>query len=228
MYPMPEFRETDPAEIVEFIRKYPLAMLAAVGEDGSPVATHVPLLVNFDGSHLKLRGHVMRNTPYWRAFKQAPSDVLVAFTGPNAPILASWNADLRFGGTWNYMAVHVRGALTFLPEDDLVNILRDLKDLHEVDPAAKFDLLPPDYVPSLIRAIEGFEIKATSMEAVFKLSQNRTREDFESTIEGLLRRGGESALVAEEMITRRSRFFPDRKTGGKKVSTAQRSEPRYS
>lgn len=209
MYPMPEFRETDPAEIIEFIRKYPLAMLTAVGEDGSPVATHVPLLVNHDGSQLKLRGHVMRNTPYWKALKRASSDVLVAFTGPDAPILASWNADLRFGGTWNYMAVHVRGPLTFLPEDDLVNILRDLKDLHEVEPAAKFDLLPPDYVPSLIRAIEGFEIEVTSMEAVFKLSQNRTREDFESTIEGLQRRDGESALVAEEMIARRSRFFAD-------------------
>lgn len=212
MYPMPEFRETDPAEIIEFIRKYPLAMLTAVGEDGSPVATHVPLLVNHDGSQLKLRGHVMRNTPYWRAFKRASSDVLVAFTGPDAPILASWNADLRFGGTWNYMAVHVRGPLTFLSEEDLVRILRDLKDLHEVDPAAKFDLLPPDYVPSLIRAIEGFEIEVTSMEAVFKLSQNRSREDFESTVEGLKQRGGESALVAEEMIARRSRFFPELET----------------
>ena len=127
------------------------------------------------------------------------SDVLVAFTGPDAPILASWNADLRFGGTWNYMAVHVRGPLTFLPEENLVNILRDLKDLHEVDPAAKFDLLPPDYVPSLIRAIEGFEIKATSMEAVFKLSQNRTEDDRSGVELGLTERGAEGEDVARLM-----------------------------
>jgi transcriptional regulator len=108
------------------------------------------------------------------------------------------------------MGVHARGSLTFLPERDLIEILRELKDSNEVDPAAKFDLLPSEYVPSLIRAIEGFEIRVDSIEAVFKLSQNRTLADFDRTILELRARGGESALVAEEMSTRRERFFPDR------------------
>lgn len=207
MYPMPEFQERNPEAILDFIRKYPLGMVTAAGESGV-VATHVPLLVESEGSQIRLRGHVMRKTQHWEGFKKAP-EVLVAFTGPDAPILASWNADLRFGGTWNYMAVHVRGKLTYLPEPDLVEILRDLKDLYEEDPAAKFDLLPPDYVPSLIRAIEGFEIAVTSVEAVFKLSQNRSRADFERTIVELRRKGGECALVAEEMTERRGAFFSD-------------------
>lgn len=204
---MPEFQERNPEAIREFIRKYPLGMVTAAG-GSDVVATHVPLLVEGEGSRIRLRGHVMRKTTHWQGFKNA-SEVLVAFTGPDAPILASWNANLRFGGTWNYMAVHVRGKLNFLPESDLIEILRDLKDLHEVEPAAKFDHLPPDYVPSLIKAIEGFEIEVTSVEAVFKLSQNRSREDFERTIEELRNKGGECALVAEEMEERRSIFFPD-------------------
>jgi transcriptional regulator len=207
MYPMPEFQERNPKAILDFIRKYPLAMITAAGESGL-VATHVPLLVEAEGPPIRLRGHVMRKTQHWEGFKTA-SEVLVAFTGPDAPILASWNSDLRFGGTWNYMAVHMRGALTYLPEPDLVEILRELKDLNEVDPAAKFDLLPPDYVLSLIRAIEGFEITVTSVEAVFKLSQNRNRADFESTIEELKKKGGEHALVAEEMTERLAAFFSD-------------------
>ena len=207
MYPMPEFQERDPEVIRDFIRKYPLGMVTAVGESGV-VATHVPLLVEGEGDRIRLRGHVMRKTSHWEGFKSAP-EVLVAFTGPDAPILASWNANLRFGGTWNYMAVHVRGTLNYLPETDLVQILRDLKDLYEVDPAAKFDLLPPDYVPSLIRAIEGFEIVVTSFESVFKLSQNRNRADFERTVEELRKGGGEGALVAEEMSERRGAFFPE-------------------
>lgn len=150
----------------------------------------------------------MRKTEHWEGFKNS-SDVLVAFTGPDAPILASWNADLALGGTWNYMAVHARGKLKFLPEEELVGILRGLKDLYEVDPAAKFDLLPPDYVPLLIRGIEGFEIEVTSVEAVFKLSQNRSRADFERTIEELRRKGGEHTLVAEEMAERRASYFGD-------------------
>lgn len=207
MYPMPEFREQNPEAIREFMCRHPFAMIAASA--GSSVwATHVPLLIRGEGENFELRGHVMRKTPYWEAFKTA-AEVLVAFTGPDAPILESWNEVRPFGGTWNYMAVHARGTLTFLPEPELVEILRELKDLHEVDSRATFDQLPADYVPSLIRAIEGFEIRVTSIEAVFKLSQNRSRADFDRTLEELRRRGGESALVAEEMAQRRASFFND-------------------
>ncbi|HEY3782077.1 MAG TPA: FMN-binding negative transcriptional regulator [Fimbriimonadaceae bacterium] len=211
MYPMPEFREQDQEAIIAFMRKYPFAMVTAVDESGSIVATHVPLLLSIRGSQIKLRGHVMRKTPYWKGFKSA-GEVLVAFTGPNAPVLASWNANLRFGGTWNYMAVHARGFLTFLPEADLVEILKELKDGNEVDPAAKFALLPPDYVPSLIGAIEGFEIEVSHVEAVFKLSQNRSLADFENTVKELQKKGNESALVAEEMLARKTLFFPGNAT----------------
>lgn len=205
MYPMREFQERDPDAILDFIRKHPLGMITAVGESGL-VATHVPLLVT-EGSPMRLRGHLMRKTSHWEGFKTA-SEVLVAFTGPDAPVLESWNTGRPFGGTWNYMAVHVRGKLNYLPESDLVDILRDLKDLYEVDPSTKFDDLPPDYVPSLIRAIEGFEIVVSSVEAVFKLSQNRSQVDFDRTVDELTRKGGESALVAEEMTARRDAFFP--------------------
>lgn len=204
MYPMPEFQERNPEAILEFIRKHPLGMLTAAGESGL-VATHVPLLLAQE-SPIKLRGHVMRKTSHWEGFKSS-SEVLVAFTGPDAPILESWNEGRPFGGTWNYMAVHVRGRLTFLPEEDLIEILRDLKNLYETDAETKFENLPPDYVPSLIRAIEGFEIEATSVEAVFKLSQNRSRIDFDQTVTQLQQKGGESALVAEEMMARRGVIF---------------------
>src|SRR4051812_13526814 len=131
MYPKPEFQERNPEAILDFIRKHPFAMITAAGESGL-VVTHVPLLVDGGGSSFRLRGHVMRKTSHWEGFKTA-SEVLVAFTGPDAPILESWNTGRPFGGTWNYMAVHVRGRLTYLPESGLVEILRDLKDLYEVD-----------------------------------------------------------------------------------------------
>ncbi len=202
---MPEFQEKNPEAILDFIRKYPLGMVTAAGENGV-VATHVPLLIDGDASRFRLRGHVMRKTSHWEGFKKA-SEVLVAFTGPDAPVLESWNTGRPFGGTWNYMAVHVRGKLKYLPESDLVEILRDLKNLYEVEPSTKFEDLPGEYVPSLIKAIEGFEILVSSVEAVFKLSQNRSRSDFESTVKELQQKGGESALVAEEMTARRSVFF---------------------
>lgn len=206
MYPMPEFRETDPEAIREFIRKHPLGMISAA-RGSEVVATHVPLLVQGEGAELRLRGHVMRKTPYWQGFKEA-SEVLVVFTGPDAPVLESWMEARPFGGTWNYMAVHVRGKLVFQPESVLLEILRDLKNLYEIDPNAKFEHLPAEYLSLLTPAIEGFEIVATSVEAVFKLSQNRTPADFEHTLAELRAKGGESALVADEMAMRRGAFFP--------------------
>ncbi len=205
MYPMREFQERNPEAIRDFIRKHPLGMITAAGESGL-VATHVPLLIQQE-SPMRLRGHVMRKTSHWEGFKTA-TEVLVAFTGPDAPILESWNENRPFGGTWNYMAVHVRGKLNFLLGDELVEILRDLKNLYEEDPSTQFEDLPADYVPSLIRAIEGFEIEVSSLEAVFKLSQNRSQTDFDRTTEELRRREGEGALVAEEMAARRHSFFP--------------------
>ena len=202
---MLDFQELDPGAIREFIRSHPLGMITAQGGQGL-VATHVPLLVRGEGPVSRLRGHVMRKTPYWEAFGSAP-EVLVAFTGPDAPILGSWIEEQPYGGTWNYMAVHLKGKLRYLPQEDLIDILRELKDTYEVDPSHKFEHLAPDYVPSMIRAIEGFEIEVTSVQAVFKLSQNRSESDFERTIEALRQRGGEHALVAEEMSARRSLYF---------------------
>ena len=207
MYPMPEFQERDSTAILDFIRKYPFGMLTGIGEIGHVVATHVPFLVDAEGDRIRLRAHVMRKTEYWKGFKANPN-VLVAFTGPDASVLESWNENRPFGGTWNYMAVHVRGLLNFLPQEGLLQILRELKNLHEDDTAVKFESLSQDYLDALVPAIEGFEIAVEDVQAVFKLSQNRSRTDFDSTIRALQERGGESALVAEEMAARASIFFP--------------------
>lgn len=208
MYPMREFQETDREAILAFIRQHPLALVTSISKEGRIEATHVPLLLTVDGESVRLRGHVMRKTAHWQAF-HANSDVFLAFTGPNAPVLESWLSKRGFGGTWNYMAVHARGKLTFLPQETLLDLLRDLKDGYELDPSAKFENLPAGYVSSLIGAIEGFEIEIEKLEAVFKLSQNRNREDFERIVTALRDQGGESALVAAEMEARRIAYYPE-------------------
>lgn len=143
----------------------------------------------------------MRKTAHWHAFHHA-SEAHVSFTGPDAPIRASWLQDKGFGGTWNYMAVHMRGTLSFLPESELFDFLRELKNSYETEPEYSFENLPPDYVPRLINGIEGFRIEVSAMEAVFKLSQNRSEEEVRRVILGLAEVGGESALVGEEMAAR--------------------------
>jgi transcriptional regulator len=209
VYPLPEFKESDREVILDFMRRHPLAMLTGVSEQGRVAATHVPLLIREEGADLILRGHVMRKTDHWSAFHANPH-VLAAFTGPDAPILASWYAEPFNGGTWNYSAVHAHGTLRFLPQSGLLDILRELKNHFETDPGSKFEHLPQDYLDMLVPAIEGFEIRVETLGAVFKLSQNRDDADFQRVVMELDGKGGEAALLAGGMRAQRGRQMGDR------------------
>jgi transcriptional regulator len=208
MYPFPEFKEGDRDAVIAFVRKYPFAVITGTSGNGRLAATHIPLMVHAIEPELVFRGHVMRQTDHWHAFKEN-SEVLAVFTGPDAPVLASWQSPAPFGGTWNYMAVHPHGNVSFLPDSDLLENLQALKDRFEESPNHKFDSLPEEYMSRLTPAIECLQIKVEAIDSVFKLSQNRSVEEFDSTVRHLLERGGESALVAEEMFARRGTYFPE-------------------
>ena len=148
----------------------------------------------------------MRETDHWEAVTRA-SSVFVSFLGPDAPILGSWQLTPRFGGTWNYQAVHVRGAVEWRDGDTLVKHLEELKNRFETSPEHGFSSLPEGYVDALAPLIECFDIVVSDLRCIFKLSQNRRIEEFDRTIENLRLKGGKSALVAEEMQIRRAEFF---------------------
>lgn len=207
MYPDKKFIVEDLAEIRAFVEKYPFATLVAMQSSGGFVATHVPLLVHNWDEQIVFRGHVMRRTDHWEAIKHS-SSVFVSFLGPDAPILGSWQLTPRFGGTWNYQAVHVRGAAESRDSDTLRKHLEVLKNRFETSPDHKFSSLPDGYVDALIPLIECFDIVVSDLRCIFKLSQNRSVEEFDRTVENLRLMGGKSALVAEEMQIRRAEFYP--------------------
>jgi len=184
MYPDDKFMVEDLGEIRAFVEKYPFATLVAMESGGGFAATHVPLLVQNWGEQIVLRGHVMRETDHWRALKHS-SNVFVSFLGPDAPILASWQLTLRFGGTWNYQAVHVQGTAQSQDSDALVEHLEELKNRFETSPDHRFPSLPNGYVDALLPLIECFDIVARDIRCIFKLSQNRRIEEFDRTVENL-------------------------------------------
>ena len=207
MYPDEKFIVKDLVEIRAFVEQHPFATLVATESSGEFVATHIPLLVQNWGEQIVFRGHVMRETDHWQALKHSPH-VFVSFLGPDAPILGSWQLTRRFGGTWNYQAVHVRGITQGRDRDTLVRHLEDLKNRFETSPDHRFPSLPPDYVDALLPLIECIDIVVSDLRCIFKLSQNRRIEEFDSTVENLRLKGGKSALVAEEMQMRRKGFYP--------------------
>ncbi len=209
MYNLSHFKEPDQAVVIEFMKQHPFAMLIGNAEERS-VATQIPLLFEERDGKMILLGHMMRKQDHQTAFEKNPN-VLVVFTGPHTYVSATWYKDPQQASTWNYISVHARGTLSFLDEKGLEDALRKLTLHYEHQNAHSstvFDNLTIEYRTSLMKAIVAFEIEVSSLEHVFKLSQNRDEESYEHITEKLKAEGGDAAEVAKMMEERKSKVFP--------------------
>lgn len=209
MYNIPYFKEKDKKILLEFIEENPLAFMTGSFISGAQVATQIPILLEERDGEFYLQGHIMRNTDHYKAFAENPN-VLLVFTGPSCYVSASWYTNPQSGSTWNYMSVYIYGKVTFMNNDGLTNLMRKLTLKFENGDTTSqtiYDNLPDQYLSKMMPAIVGFEIKADKIENVFKLSQNRDEESYMNIISKLLEKGGNSALIAHEMIKRKEALF---------------------
>lgn len=211
MYNLSYFKEQDKKTLLEFLNEHPFAFLSGSNSKGKQVATQIPILVEEREGILYLQGHIMRNTDHHKAFIENPQ-ALAVFTGPHAYVSASWYTDPRIGSTWNYMSVHARGNINFMPDGELVAFMKKLTLQFEKGNVASptvFDNLPQEFLKKMLPAIVGFEIKVEELENVFKLSQNRDEKSYRNIISHLEEQGGSAALVADEMKKRIGQLFPE-------------------
>ncbi len=202
MYKLPHFTETDQTKIVEFINKNPFAVIAGFGKD-YPVASHIPIAIEEKNGKLFLHGHIMKKSDHHLAFEQN-NNVLVIFNGPHCYVSASWYTNPLGASTWNYMTVHAKGKVIFTDEAGTVKAIKEVTERFEGnDTAASFDKLSEEYINAMVKAIVGFTIEVETMDAVFKLSQNRDAASKQNIIEQLKKAGDDnSAAIAAEMEKR--------------------------
>lgn len=193
MYNPAAFRETDSEVLRAAIREYPLATLVTQGAEGLE-ATHLPMLLNGD----VLRGHIARANPHWQKY-EAGTEALAIFTGPQHYISPNWYASKREHGrvvpTWNYVAIHARGPLTFHHDPEwLRELVTALTAEHERTQERPWRVsdAPSEFIDAQLRAIVGVEMTVTSLEGKWKLSQNRPAADADGVIEGL----GDDAMAS--------------------------------
>ncbi|HKG67265.1 MAG TPA: FMN-binding negative transcriptional regulator [Segetibacter sp.] len=186
MYSLPYFKAENEKEVIDFMHQHPFITLTGVDSNREPVATHIPVLIEERQGKLFLLGHIMKQTDHHKAFTQN-TNVLAIFTGPHTYVSASWYKDQKQAGTWNYLAVHVKGKLLFLNEDALLDILKRITAHFENNPSSPslFEHLAPDYINRLAKAIIAFEIEVTEIAHVFKISQNRDKESYQNIVENL-------------------------------------------
>ncbi|MEJ7678302.1 MAG: hypothetical protein WKG06_10665 [Segetibacter sp.] len=60
-----------------------------------------------------------------------------------------------------------------------------------------------------MKAIVAFQIEVTSLEHVFKLSQDRDAESYKNIKDKLTQQGGDGQIIANEMEKRTKELFPD-------------------
>src|SRR5580698_5950080 len=177
----PKFNQIDDrAILIEAMRTWSFALLIGPDEKGSPMATHLPLVVHDEGEHGTLEGHFARANPHWKAL--AGRETLVVFSGPHSYVSPTLYTNPKSVPTWNYIAVHAYGILEIVEDkaDDEAaaharkdSLLKNLIQVHEPAYAEQWNALPIAYRISMTSGIVGFRIPITKIEGKFKLSQNR-------------------------------------------------------
>jgi len=150
------------------------------GEDGAPVATHLSLLWQDDGSaNGSLIGHMARANPHWQLFARGPES-LALFWGPHAYVSPTWYAPGPKVPTWNYVTVHAYGRPQIVEDTKgTLDVLSKLAAAYEGTDAAAWSLgrLPPGNAEAQTRGIVAFRMPLSRIETKIKLSQNRDMED---------------------------------------------------
>ncbi len=209
MYRMPYYQENDKHVLLDFMKKFPFATLIGADKLGVPVATQIPFLIAELDGQIFLRGHIMKGTDHHKILVDN-QQALCVFTGPHAYISASWYTKQQQASTWNYMTVQAKGSLHFLDEAALLKMLDELTKEFENNPASPslFQHLPEDYILRLSKAIVAFEINISSLEGVFKLSQNREQESYQQIMLELSKGDENARAIASEMLQRKDKLFP--------------------
>lgn len=188
MYIPKQFREDDPAVLLELMRTYSFAALVSTQEDGVPVATHLPVSLESEPTpYGTLKAHLALGNGQWRTLQEG-REVLVIFQGPHSYISPSWYEAELSVPTWNYATVHAYGKPRLITEEaELYEHLSTLVSTYEgqFPQPWQIEKLPPDYVEKMMMGVVGLSIELTRLEGKYKMSQNRSLQDQRQVIEQL-------------------------------------------
>ena len=188
MYIPNAFREENVEKLVAFMRAHSFATLVSV-LDGSPFASHIPIVVREREDGVQLIGHLAKANPHWKAFGGGES--LAIFAGPHAYVSPSLYEKRESVPTWNYIAVHAYGVPHILTLADsrpaIEKILDTLIETYDPSYQGQWDEQSEKFREGMMNGIVGFEMTVTRLEGKSKLSQNRGQADQRSVAQSLSR-----------------------------------------
>ncbi len=208
MYCPDAFREDRVEVLHEVIAHSGLATLVTLQPEGM-IASHVPMLLEKQpGPYGTLVGHLARPNPQASAWVPGV-DALAIFQPLDAYITPSWYETKRQTGkvvpTWNYVAVHAYGPVTFFSDRDrLKEVVTRLTAREEAARRAPWAVsdAPDDFIAGMLKGIVGFSIALTRIQGKWKMSQNRPAADVAGVVAGLRADGREELAEAVRTANR--------------------------
>jgi transcriptional regulator len=173
MHPNRSFRKADNAHNIAFARERGFGVLALNHDDG-PLIAHVPFALTPDGSTADL--HLVRSNPILRQL-DTPKTAVIAVTGADGYVSPDWYEVPDQVPTWNYVAVHLRGTLEKLSQDEMRDML-DRQSAHFEDqltpkPPWFTSKMTPDVLDKMMRQIVPCRLHMNAINGTWKLSQNK-------------------------------------------------------
>jgi transcriptional regulator len=204
MYNPKHFAVTDHQIIIDTIQELGAAELVTFGSKGIE-ASFLPLHLNDDAT--SLHGHFARANQQWK-HADPTIEALACWRGPDtyiSPTLYPTKCEHgKVVPTWNFITIQVRGNLV-IHDDPLwvEQLVRALTATHEATSVVPWSIddAPRDYIESMIAAIVGVELQITSIEAKWKLSQNKAHVDIEGVIGGLQQSNARGAQAIAAAMT---------------------------
>ncbi|MEV4706162.1 FMN-binding negative transcriptional regulator [Actinoplanes sp. NPDC049316] len=167
---------------------HPLATFVTNGEP-VPWATRLPALVAPGEPEagplpgVELVGHLNRANPHWRSLTDGTAARLM-FDGPGGFVTpAVYHADPA-APTWNFASVHVCGRIRLVhdPEQTLAIVRWTAERLEERFGAGWDCTSSLGYFRAILPAVGAFRLTVESVEAMFKLSQEKDAATRDSVI----------------------------------------------
>jgi len=194
MYTPKHFSDLDETASYAFMMAHPFGLAVTV-ESGVPVISHAPFLVN--AASRRIRWHLAAANPHCELLAQTREATLV-FLGPHAYVSPRWYTQPNVP-TWNYVAVHVRGAVHALDATGTAATVADLsRQYEEIDGLGAYEETPA--YRNLLNGIRGFELSVEYLVAKRKLSQNRIPADQAGVSEQLLQSPDSAAREVGELM----------------------------
>lgn len=173
MHPNPIFRKSDTEKNIAFAQQNSFGTLS-INDATGPLIAHIPFLLSNDGT--RLEAHLVRSNPIARALTTEQSAV-ICINGPHGYISPDWYGVADQVPTWNYVAVHLRGRLRLLPDDDLRGVLDRLSTSMEQHllpkPIWSADKMNADALNRMMRQIIPIEMDVEKIDGTWKLGQNK-------------------------------------------------------